>query len=393
MLHDRRRVVRPDPHAGGGLGGRVQRPGLVDRGARDAAELGDPAPDVVAVGIEAPTLEDRVEDPEVGLRVRARARGPLPAAVVGGDVAVHEVAHELGLAQAPVQQEVLGQERGRDHPRPVVHEPRRAQLAHRGVDDRVAGPALAPGLEGVRVVAPRQVGEGRLERLAEDARVVPQDVGIELPPGDLGHEDPAAVARRPPPGPRPRPARAGPSAGPARAATSRPGPSGRGFRVGVHAGATHAARRARAAGSPGSGTSAGSAVGAPRSGISSGRAPGGPGIRAGAGRTARRGRASQARRNGAVDGVRPAVLREHLVRLVDIEAAPRVDRDAAAASRSATARSRARPYGVASRVRNRSLAPVSRARPAARPRAGRAGSAAPRRAPRAMPTARPGSRA
>jgi hypothetical protein len=51
-------------------------------------------------------LEKRVEDAEIGLRVGADGRGPAPAAVVGGEVAVEEGEGEMGFAEAPVDLEI-----------------------------------------------------------------------------------------------------------------------------------------------------------------------------------------------------------------------------------------------------------------------------------------------
>ncbi len=73
-------------------------------------QLRYPAPHVVTVGVEAPALRDRVEDPEERLGIGARPRGPLPSAVVAGHVAVDQVGKEVRLATAPVDQQVLAQE-------------------------------------------------------------------------------------------------------------------------------------------------------------------------------------------------------------------------------------------------------------------------------------------
>ena len=47
---------------------------------------------------------------------------PLPAVVVGGDVAVDEVVEEVPRPDGPPDVEVLGEEARRDHPQAVVHE-------------------------------------------------------------------------------------------------------------------------------------------------------------------------------------------------------------------------------------------------------------------------------
>ena len=54
-------------------------------------------------------------------RVDADRRDPLPVAVVLRLVAVEQQPHEVRLARAPVEVQVLGQERADDQPRAVVH--------------------------------------------------------------------------------------------------------------------------------------------------------------------------------------------------------------------------------------------------------------------------------
>ena len=100
-------------------------------------------------------------------------------------------------ADRPPHVQVLGEEAGGDHPHPVVHPALAQQLAHRRVDDGVAGASLAPGLDGlaaVVVVHPRQRGAQVVPRRL---RVVPQDVGVELAPGQLGREPVGSLAEVP----------------------------------------------------------------------------------------------------------------------------------------------------------------------------------------------------
>src|SRR5690606_30841478 len=106
--------------------------------------------------VEALRLRNRVEDAEIGYGVSAGGCAPLPATVVGGQVAVYQVAHEMPLALAPVDQQVLAEEHGHDHAQAVVHPAGVQQLAHGCVDDREAGTALLPGFKVGRGVAPRQ---------------------------------------------------------------------------------------------------------------------------------------------------------------------------------------------------------------------------------------------
>ena len=108
---------------------------------------GDPPPHVAAFGVELAALAGGVEDPEVRRRVRPTAGRPLPAVLVGGEVAVDQPVQEVPRTVLPLQVQVLDQEAGDDHPHPVVHPPGGPQLAHAGVHDREAGPSLLPRLE------------------------------------------------------------------------------------------------------------------------------------------------------------------------------------------------------------------------------------------------------
>ena len=163
--------------------------GLV--GVVGVAQLGDPLPDVVALGVELAALGDRVEDAEVRRGVGAAARRPLPAVLVGGEVAVDQPLHEVARAVLPLDVQVLDQEARHDHPHPVVHPPGRAQLAHAGVDDGEAGAALPPRGELVARLVVRHPLELGPQVVARGLRVVEQHVGVELPPGEL-----LAVGRR-----------------------------------------------------------------------------------------------------------------------------------------------------------------------------------------------------
>ena len=185
MVDDGVRVRLAEPDAGGvqHLVGRV--PGVVDEAGRQARQLRHPAPDVGAFGIEPLALHDRVEDPEVGLGVEAASGGPLPAGVVLRPIAVGQVLQVVRLAAAVVDQEVLGEEAGRDHPRAVVDEALAEELSRGGVDHRIAGLAARPRLPVCIVAPPRETGEGAAERPLEEVGVVPERAVGELAPEEL----------------------------------------------------------------------------------------------------------------------------------------------------------------------------------------------------------------
>src|SRR5690606_5431143 len=83
MIDDRRRVA-------------VNRPGSMQGLAGQSAQFRHVALDENTLRIEPLALPHRVEDPEIRHRIRARGRAPLPAAIVGGEIAVDQPAHEWG---------------------------------------------------------------------------------------------------------------------------------------------------------------------------------------------------------------------------------------------------------------------------------------------------------
>ncbi len=112
-------------------------------------------------GIELLRLRDGVEDAKPGLGVAAGGGGPLPAAVVGGQVIVVQVLGKKALAPAPVDAQVLGQKTGHHHAQAVVHIARLQQLPHGRIHQGVAGAGCAPGLPQVGGLVPWHVGRIR----------------------------------------------------------------------------------------------------------------------------------------------------------------------------------------------------------------------------------------
>ncbi len=72
--------------------------------------------------------------------------------------------HEVALAHAPIDEEVLGEEGRDDHAASVVHVAHVVDLAHRRVHDGKPGTTGAPGFELFHVVFPFDIGVFRLER-------------------------------------------------------------------------------------------------------------------------------------------------------------------------------------------------------------------------------------
>lgn len=108
--------------------------------------------------------------------------------------------HEIPLSHAPVYKQVFGEERRDDHAAAVMHPADGIELAHGGVDDRVASFAFAPGAEVGGVVGPFDIGVFGFERFVHagcvniyatmkgpkgslpDIRPVSNDVLVEVAP-------------------------------------------------------------------------------------------------------------------------------------------------------------------------------------------------------------------
>ncbi|MNQ89440.1 hypothetical protein D3C85_1047480 [compost metagenome] len=183
MIHHGRRVILPPLEPQPVVG-------LVHTGGRQIGKLRYPGTDKLPLWIKSLPLSGRVEHPKVGGRIGACARRPLPAAVVGRQVPVNQLAHEVILPEPPVNVQILGEEARHYHPQPVVHPAGGVEAAHGGVDYGVTGTPLAPGGEGIRIPAP---GQGR--RLGLEGPVhgeawhQHQQVAIELAPDEFVEPD------------------------------------------------------------------------------------------------------------------------------------------------------------------------------------------------------------
>ena len=69
-----------------------------------------------------------------------------------------------------------------DHPHAIVHDAGGPQLAHAGIDDRIARLPLLPGRKALRVVTPRKGGKLGPERLGRQRRPMMQEVIGEFAP-------------------------------------------------------------------------------------------------------------------------------------------------------------------------------------------------------------------
>ena len=155
----------------------------------DLGQFRHVTPDEFAFRVKLFGLRHRVENPEIGLGIAAAGGRPLPAAVVGREIEIIELFGEVSLAMPPVDAEILGQERGDDHAQPVVHPAAVLELAHRRINQRIAGPALAPGGQSLRPVCPLNGVVLRLEGMTGHVRVAVENHEIEIPPDQFAEPD------------------------------------------------------------------------------------------------------------------------------------------------------------------------------------------------------------
>ncbi len=172
-------------------------PRRVDCLVGEAAKLWHPSTDVVAGWVELTALGDWIEDTEIGGGVGAGSGDPLPVAGVLGWFGVDEEMAEPALAFAPVDEQVFDQERSGDHSDSVVHPSSCSELAHAGVDDWIAGLAVLPGMETVRVVAPLDLVVFALDRMIDHLWGFEEHVGVPVSPSELADEPfaPGGAAR------------------------------------------------------------------------------------------------------------------------------------------------------------------------------------------------------
>ena len=75
----------------------------------DVSKLRQPATDVVGLWIKFAGLGEGIENSQ-RLGVHATAGAPLPAAIVGRQIAIHFMGHEKGLSVTPVTDQVFDEE-------------------------------------------------------------------------------------------------------------------------------------------------------------------------------------------------------------------------------------------------------------------------------------------
>ena len=150
-------------------------------------------------------LRHRIEDAEIRRRIGARPCDPLPAGRIVGGVGIDQRIPEPGLADPPVDQQILGQEGRSDHAHAVVHPAGAPEFAHAGIDDGNARAPLLPGRKRVGVcLRPGKRVETRLEVACREIALMEEEMPGEFAPADLRLElgDRALDVRRrrlPPP--------------------------------------------------------------------------------------------------------------------------------------------------------------------------------------------------
>ena len=96
-------------------------PRIMNRFSLHLLQFRHPLPNILPSLIKFLTLQDWIKNPEIRLRIHARAGTETPAAVVGRKVPVNEMLHEVAFAHTPVDEEVFGEEGGDAHAGAVMH--------------------------------------------------------------------------------------------------------------------------------------------------------------------------------------------------------------------------------------------------------------------------------
>ena len=119
-------------------------PGAMNEFGGDFGKFREVGFDVGSIRVELLSLDDRIEDAEVGCGIGTTAADPLPAEGVVGEIRIDKGVPEPMGSFDPMSQEVFDKKRADDHADPVVHPTSLPQLTHAGIDNRIAGLSLLP---------------------------------------------------------------------------------------------------------------------------------------------------------------------------------------------------------------------------------------------------------
>ena len=120
MADDRLRIGAAQRHPGGAQHHRFGIEGRMDVGIAQPGQLGPPVTDI-GRGIELGGLRHRRDHPVEGRGVDTRPHYPLPAERIGSQIGINKAVPEPALALPPIDQQMLDQKGGSDHPDAIVH--------------------------------------------------------------------------------------------------------------------------------------------------------------------------------------------------------------------------------------------------------------------------------
>ncbi len=147
--------------------------------------LGDEGAPIRPLRVEFRSLRFGVEHAEIGGGVRPRSGHPLPAHRIGGRVPVGQALGKPRQPQPPVAQQMLGQERSRDHACAVVHPAGHIHLAQARIDKGHPGLTTPPGLDRGAVAGPGKAVPFRAPVGLRKLREMMQQVPGEFAPHQL----------------------------------------------------------------------------------------------------------------------------------------------------------------------------------------------------------------
>src|SRR5208337_1685824 len=160
----------------------------MDKGRGDSPQFRDPRFGVRTIRIVPSLLQPRIENPKIWLRIAAGRRAPLPVSIVDRGIVVHKLLRKVASPPAPVDVQILREERCDDHPDPIVQESSRVQLSHPCIDYRKPCLPGAPRAEFCRVGIPYHRVILPMKRAAEDVGEKIRNVRVEVTPKQLNNE-------------------------------------------------------------------------------------------------------------------------------------------------------------------------------------------------------------
>jgi hypothetical protein len=140
------------------------------------------------MGIKFLRLGVGIKDSEIGCRITATARSPLPPPIVAGQFKVEQFFGKVSFAPSPVDEQVFHQKGCGYHSDTVVHETRSVEFTHAGINNWISGISLAPCLKLGGVVSPFDPVVCWFKCMVGDMGEMPQYHLVKISPDEFTEE-------------------------------------------------------------------------------------------------------------------------------------------------------------------------------------------------------------